>query len=370
MSTAKNEWQTCPAWEDVQEALREHFNRHYPTAWNGWFQPVTGGIEEEENSTFLLRLEAPSKFHAQWIRDNYLPVIESIWRQFAPQGKIIFEVQLKPEKQSKALQPKAKVVQLDFWEDEKRAAPNAFLRSALFPVLDPKKERQFLKEQKLCSVSGINVIFTGQQFDQSDLDVYLELLQLARPFPLGTPLKFSAYTLLKALGRHTGNSDYKWLHSVLIRLRGGTLDLTDHQKKYFGGLIEGGFRDEFSHEYEITINPKFAVLFGFGMWATIDRAQRTALGRHTTAKALHAYYSTHAAPSAHNFETLAKIVGLNNPSGKRVTKARIIKAHELLKNIGFLKDYEVSEESIKAHINHTPRQNKHIAGKIINERKK
>ena len=369
MSTAKNEWQTCPAWEDVQEALREHFNRHYPTAWNGWFQPVTGRMEEEESGTFLLRLEAPSKFHAQWIRDNYLPVIESIWRQFVPEGKIIFEVQLKPEKQSKALQPKAKVVQLDFWEDEKRAAPNAFLRSALFPVLDTKKERRFLKEEQLCSVSGIDVIFTGQQFDQSDLDVYLELLQLARPFPLGTPIKFSAYSLLKSLGRNTGNSDHRWLHSVLIRLRGGTLDLTDHKKRFFGGLIEGGFKDELTRQYEITINPKFAALFGFGMWATIDRAQRAALGRKSTAKALHAYYSTHAAPTAHNFETLAKIVGLNNPN-KRDVKARIIKAHELLKKIGFLKDYESGEESIKAQINHTPRQNKHIAGKIIKERKK
>src|SRR5215211_4307614 len=68
----------------------------------------------------------------------------------------------------------AEIIQLDFWEDGKRAAPNAVLRSALFPVLDTKKERPFLKEEKLCSVSGVEVIFTGQQFDQSDLDIYLE----------------------------------------------------------------------------------------------------------------------------------------------------------------------------------------------------
>ena len=265
MSAAKNEWQTCPAWEDVQEALREHVNSHHPAAWNGWFQPITGRIEEGGDGTFLLRLEAPSKFHVQWVRDNYLTEIESIWRQFAPEGKIILEVQPKPEKKEKAIQPEAKVLQLDFWEDEKRAAPNAFLRSALFPVLDTKKERRYFDEEKLFSVSGVDVIFTGKQFDQSDLDVYLELLQLARPFPLGTPIKFSAYALLKALGRNTGNSDHRWLHSVLIRLRAGTLDLTDHKKQFFGGLIEGGFKDELTRQYEITINPKFAALFGFGM---------------------------------------------------------------------------------------------------------
>jgi hypothetical protein len=263
----------------------------------------------------------------------------------------------------------AEVIQLAFWEDGKRAAPNAVLRSALFPVLDTKKERPFLKEEKLCSVSGVEVIFTGQQFAQSDLDVYLELLQLARSFPLGTPVKFSAYGLLKALGRNTGNSDHLWLHSVLIRLRGGTLDLTDHKKRYFGGLIEGGFKDEITRHYEITINPKFAVLFGFGMWATIDRTQRAALGRNATAKALHAYYSTHATPTAHRFETLAGIVGLNNPN-KRDVKARVIKAHEMMRETGFLKGYNIIGDMIRAQVNHTPSQNRHIARKIIKEHKK
>jgi hypothetical protein len=151
--------------------------------------------------------------------------------------------------------------------------------------------------------------------------------------------------------------------------RGGTLDLTDHKKRYFGGLMEGGFKDEITRHYEITINPKFAVLFGFGMWATIDRTQRAALGRNATAKALHAYYSTHAAPTAHRFDTLAGIVGLNNPN-KRDVKARVIKAHELMKEAGFLKGYNITSDMIQAQVNHTPSQNRHLAGKLIKTRKK
>lgn len=170
------------------------------------------------------------------------------------------------------------IVQLDSWEDGKRAVPNAVVRSALFPALGSQK-RQFIKEKTLCSVQGVTVIFTGEQFDQSDLDVYLEILNMACPFPLGTPVRFSAYAMLKALGRNTGKTDHEWLHSVLIRLRGGTVDMTDHKVRYFGGLIEGGIKDEITRHYEIVINPQFAVLFGFGMWATIDRDQRCALGR-------------------------------------------------------------------------------------------
>jgi hypothetical protein len=158
---------------------------------------------------------------------------------------------------------------------------------------------------------------------------------------------------------------------VLIRLRSGTVDLTDHKKRYFGGLIEGGFKDEITRHYEIIINPKFAALFGFGMWATIDRAQRRALGRNATAKALHAYYSTHAAPSAHSFETLAEVVGQTN-SNRRQLKAQIVKAHDRLKSdeIGFLKDYEIEDDMIKPRIRHTPGQNRHIARKVIRDRKK
>jgi len=270
---------------------------------------------------------------------------------------------LQQDTQKQEPQPTAQIVQLDFWEDGKRAAPNAVFRSALFPALNSQK-RQFIKEKTLGSVQGVVVIFTGEQFDQTDLDVYLELLNLAKPLPLGTPIKFSAYSFLKSIGRQTGNKDHKWLHSVLIRLRGGTVDMTDHKKRYFGGLIEGGFKDEINKQYEITINPKFAVLFGFGMWATIDREQRRTLGRNYTAKALHTYYSSHAAPGPHNFETLAGIAGLTNSTNPRKLKADIIKAHDHLKAVGFLDGYEVTGDTIKPNVRHNPGQLRHIAKKI------
>jgi hypothetical protein len=282
--------------------------------------------------------------------------------------------QEKEEREGKQLKPvaqkSAEIVQLGFWDDEKRAAPNAILRSSLFPALATrqKENRRFLKNDSVFSVAGLKVFFTGEQFDQSDLDIYLELLNLAQPFPLGTPVKFSAYGLLKALGLSTGGENHARIHAVLVRLRGGTLDITDHKKRYFGGLIEGGIRDELSLNYEIVINPKFAVLFGFGMWATIDKAQRRALGRDATAKSLHAYYSTHTAPDAHNYETLAEIAGLTN-SNKRQIKNTIIKAHEKLKAVGFLDDCEPETDKIKVYVRHTSGQLRHLAKKAKKPRK-
>lgn len=291
-------------------------------------------------------------------RKHKIDIDTSPWPPNFPKGD-------EPELSS---QPPAKVVQLDFWEDNRRAAPNIVFRSALFPALKFKEGRLFLKQKQLFATKGGEVYFTGEQFDQSDLDVYIEILQFARSFPLGTPVRFTAYSMLKALGRNTGKSDREWLHAVLTRLRSGTVDMTDHKKRYFGGLIEGGVYDEITTHYEIIINPKFAVLFGFGMWSTLDKAQRRELGRNQTAKALHAYYSTHAAPGPHEYATLAEITGLKN-SNERQRRADIIKAHAALKQVGFMQGYEAGAKTITVTINHTSGQTQHIIKKIIKSRK-
>lgn len=255
-----------------------------------------------------------------------------------------------------------KVVMLQPWADDKRAAPNIIYRSALFPALNTKQRRRYVENHKVYSVSGLEVTFTGKQFDQTDLDVYLEILNLAKAVPLGQPVKFSAYSMLKALGRCTGKSDHIWLHSVLIRLRGGTVEMVTGKARFFGGLIEGGIRDEITHHYEVIINPSYAKFFGFGLWSSIDLEQRRQLAQNSTAKALHAYYSSHTDPAPHRYETLAGIVGLENKN-RRELKASLIRAHEVLKRIGFLLDYEAGPDKIAIKATMTPSQQRHVIKK-------
>lgn len=65
-----------------------------------------------------------------------------------------------------------------------------------------------------------------------------------------------------------------------------------------------------------------------------------------TTRALHAYYSTHAAPGPHHLDTLAGLIGLEAKNGKRNRDA-LIKAHTALKDAGFLADFEVMEDSVR-----------------------
>jgi hypothetical protein len=277
--------------------------------------------------------------------------------------------QAQPEPKPLKEEPKGELILFPQWAEDRRAAANAIFRSALFPVLNNKQPRRYYPEQKrICSVEGVDVFFMGTQFDQSDLDVYLELLQIAHETPFGVECCFAAHGFLKALGRATGKANHKWLHSVLIRLCAGTVDMTDHGIRYFGHLVDGGIKDEVTKHYTISINPRFARLFKAGMWSSLDIQQRCALGRNQTAKALHAYYSTHAAPGPHTFEKLAALIGLYNKQSRDV-RATIIKAHEELKRIGFLSAYEAGPETIKVKINHTPGQARHIVRKIIKARR-
>ncbi len=249
------------------------------------------------------------------------------------------------------------------WGEEYRAAPNALFRSALFPALSSngKENRRYIEGEEVFSVAGLKILFTGKQFDQSDLDVYLEILNIARNSPMGTAVTFSAYQLLKALGITDGAENYKRLHSVIVRLCGGVLDVVDHGKRYFGQLLYGGGRDE-AMNYEIYLNPRFAILFGFDTFSKLNIEKRRALGRNNTAKSIYGYYATHINPAAHKFETLTSIAGLEN-TNKRQTKATIIKAHDAMKSVGILNDYTVIDDTIKAEIEPTASQQRAITKK-------
>lgn len=242
--------------------------------------------------------------------------------------------------------------------------PNAILRAALFPVLPPNGERPFVKKAPIFSVAGLKVTFTGQRFDQSDLDVLLGVFDIGKYQPLGHKLEFAAHALLKLLGKTTGGTDHEWLHSVLTRLTGGIIDIRYNQKRFFGALLLGGVRDEITGRYTIAINADLAVMFGFGMWSYVEREQRSALGRNQTAKVFHLYYSSHAAPGKHSYETLAALADLQNKQ-KADVKRNILRAHDALKapDCGFLVDYQADKDGVLVTKRDTPSQLRHLAAK-------
>ena len=113
------------------------------------------------------------------------------------------------------------------------------LRSALFAAVQGKG-RVALDRELVAAQQGIEIRFTGWQLNQSDLDVWEQVLHLARTQALGTECYFTAHGFLKALGRSTGKRDHEWLKSVFSRLSATDVQIRHKGRTYFGSLIEGG----------------------------------------------------------------------------------------------------------------------------------
>jgi hypothetical protein len=145
------------------------------------------------------------------------------------------------------------------------------------------------------------------QLDQSDLDVWEQAAELARPHPLGNVCHFSLHGFLKALGRNTGKKDHEWLKGVLSRLMASGVEITHGRYTYGGSLLEF-LHDEEEKAYSLRLNPTLLNLYKAG-WTAIDREARHRLRRKPLALWIHGYLSSDAENYDTKLETLRRLSG-------------------------------------------------------------
>jgi len=247
-------------------------------------------------------------------------------------------------KESARQREASQIIQLPLWPEPKRGTPNSFIRSALFAAIQ-SKDRVFLKESTVASQKGIVVKFTGEQLNQEDLSVWETLAHLARQHPLGHQCDFSAHSLLKSLGLHTGLSQHKQLHSTIVRLTACAVEITHEGKTYFGPLVKSGLKDELTSHYRIELNRELIRLFGDNQWTALDWQQRQQLRGKHLAQALHAFYSSHRQPFPIKLDTLRGYVGSRNFQ-KAGFKVKLRAALTELVSIGFLKAYDIQGDMV------------------------
>jgi hypothetical protein len=205
-------------------------------------------------------------------------------------------------------------VQLSFWADDRRGAPNALLRSALFSAGKPTRERTDFKEHPLAVLGPYTIAHTGPQLFQHELDVWLELVHRCRLRPLGTETEFQVRSFLRALGRSTGKSDYKALLSSFRLLAATTIEVAKRDDKgrvrgYIGHLVESLAHDEVTGRWHVSLNPRIASLFAPNEHTWLHAPARLALGRSFLAKWLHGYFSSHARPLPISVDRLRELSG-------------------------------------------------------------
>ena len=190
------------------------------------------------------------------------------------------------------------LTQLPLWDDDQRAAPAAMLRSALFGVIKRGK-RKAVEKELLASWAGSEIRYTGFRLDQADLDCWLEAVHLARQYPLGRDVRFTARGFLRAMGRKgSGGKDLQWLDGSLNRMVACAVTIRfANGQEYTGSLISEFFVDRNSGRYVVRINPLIAPLFdeAFVKLSVATRHRLTT----DLARWLQGYIQSHKATEAH-----------------------------------------------------------------------
>src|SRR5215470_12532165 len=102
----------------------------------------------------------------------------------------------------------AKIIQFPLFPEATRPVSNDMARSALFSCVQGK-DRRFIKDVLLATVNGVEIRFTGEQLNQDDHDLLMQLIFMAREKPVGAWMTMPAHTILKALSRQVGGKQHR-----------------------------------------------------------------------------------------------------------------------------------------------------------------
>lgn len=190
-----------------------------------------------------------------------------------------------------------------------RAMPNHLARSSLFaPVARGRKK--IYKDRVLFSRGDAVIKFWGEQLDEAQADVWMQVMHAALKVPLGQPVTIERAAFLRSIGRQTGNFEYKWLNRAMEALAFAMLVITvskDGKPKLSIGktraihMIEGFDYDDALEAYVVRIDPRWREMYGNREFALIDWDKRLRFGsQQDMAKALQRLVATSSEPVQRN----------------------------------------------------------------------
>lgn len=239
--------------------------------------------------------------------------------------------------------PLREEARLPQWPEKIRGVPNAILRSSLFASIK-KGRRRFVKGERLVSITGIEIYYTGERLDQADLDVYEGLLHFARLYPLGSPYFITSYALLKLMGRTDTGKNRAILQARIERLRANAVRIRQGRFTFIGGLLDEACKDEQTHAWMVVLNPRLQVLYGVDQFTQVEWAVRQALSGKPLAQWLHGFYASHATPFPMRAETLLKLAGSednNQRSAQQTLRKALVAVVEASAAYGQRFSYEI-----------------------------
>lgn len=173
--------------------------------------------------------------------------------------------------------------------------PNVFLRSALFGIWSRDKAGQALLREPIACENGYSILFTGHRLWQKDFLLMAAVLRMTAD-DLGKPVKISIRQLLKTLNLNDGATNYDSLLDSLARLHGASVVIQHEEDEvsFDGRLLNYKiYSDDGVKMVELTVDTKWAHLFGIARWTALHFDKLADLGKKELAIWLTGYLSTH-----------------------------------------------------------------------------
>ena len=205
----------------------------------------------------------------------------------------------------------AKIIQFPLFPEATRPVSNDMARSALFSCIQGK-DRRFIKDALLATVDGVEIRYTGEQLNQDDHDLLMQLIFMAREKPVGAWVTMPAHTILKALGRQVGGKQHRDLRADIFRLAAGTVSIRiarDRIEVTGHHLLAKAAQHEDSRYWVYRLDPDLAFLYGGESYTLIDWDKRLNLKGKDLARWLQLYLATHAKPFPVKVDTLRELSG-------------------------------------------------------------
>src|SRR5215831_14202885 len=236
----------------------------------------------------------------------------------------------------------AKIIQFPLFPEATRPVSNDMARSALFSCVQGK-DRRFIKDVLLATVADREIRFTGEQLNQDDHDLLMQMVFMAQYKPLGSWVMAPAYEILTALGRQVGGKQYRELRTDIARLAAGMVIIrnTKTMREVFGHhLIAKAEQDEKSRHWIYRLDPDLCTLYGEMSHTLIDWEQRLALKGKDLARWLQLYLASHAKPFPVKVATLRDLSGSRTKALKNF-RGKLRLALDDLTNNGDIEKWEI-----------------------------
>lgn len=212
-----------------------------------------------------------------------------------------------------------------FWHDFERAIPNHLARSSLFAPIARQKKRHLMRDHLLFSRKDANIYFSGEQLDEADCDVWLQILHLVSKTDGNDRLEFIRANFLDSIGRTKCGPTYEWLEGSMSRLTLGMI--TIETNKYSIGraagcsalhLINGFDHCRDSGHYLVRIDKRIITLFSGKEFTRIDWKKRLQITKHKNmAKFLQRLICTSSdKKQRHSLADLKKLTCYNSQDSK------------------------------------------------------